>query len=122
MCFVTVCRTRGAHMRLDPFTDLIFYRLVRADPDPFTDLISRDPFTDLILKRFTDLILQTCFPNRTQLQGLSSQRLGPTYRLAHYPVYRLNPSSQQLGPVYRLAHCPDYRLNKSVNGSSETSL
>ena len=109
-------------MRLDPITDLIFYRLVRADPDPFTDLISRDPFTDLISKRFIDLILQTCFPNRTQLQGLSSQRLGPTYRLAHYPDYRLNPSSQQLGPVYRLAHCPDYRLNKSVNGSSETSL
>ena len=39
-------------MRLDPFTDLIFYRLVRADSDPFTDLIRRDPFTDLISKRF----------------------------------------------------------------------
>ena len=81
-------------MRLDPFTDLILYRLVRADPDPITDLIRRDPFTDLILKRFTDLILQTCFPNQTQLQGLSSQRLGPNYRLAHYPDYRLNTSSR----------------------------
>ena len=39
-------------MRLDPFTDLILYRLVRADPDPITDLIRRHPFTDLISKRF----------------------------------------------------------------------